>query len=162
LSAGMAISHIGSASCVSPIINIVLSLQNILHVPVVNKILLSVSKFSHDNNFFFEYYHDSCSVKHQATKQVMFQCTFRNGVYVFPALRSSPNFANYTSFKFEKLSLHLWNNSLRHCSFHVLRNILNQCNITCTAKPGFCDACVQDKAFKLPFFLFSTVVYTFP
>jgi len=62
LSAGMTISHIGFASCVSPIINIVLSLQNLLHVPMINKNLLSVSKFSHDNNFFFEFYPDSCSV----------------------------------------------------------------------------------------------------
>jgi len=161
LSAGMTISHISYASYVSPIINIVVSLQNLLHVPLINKNLLSLSKFTHDNNFFFEFYHDSCSVKHQATKQVLFQCTFKNGIYVFPAVRSSPYFANYTSFKFEKLALHLWNNRLRHCSFHAVRNILNQCSITCTAKPGFCDACVQKKAVKRPFSS-STLVYTFP
>ena len=35
--AGMSISHIGYASCVSPVTNTVLSLQNLLHVPTLNK-----------------------------------------------------------------------------------------------------------------------------
>ena len=90
---------------------------------------------------------------------VLFQCTFKNSLYVFPALRSFPYFANYTSFKFEKPALYSWHNRLRHCSFHVVKNILNQCSITCTAKPIFCDACVQEKALKLPFSS-STIVYT--
>jgi len=59
LSVGMTISHISSASCVSPIINIVLSLQNLLHVSMINKNLLSLSKSANDNNFFFEFYHDN-------------------------------------------------------------------------------------------------------
>jgi len=52
---GMSISYIGSASCVSLVTNTVLSLQNLLHVPTLNKNLLSVSKFAKDNNVFFEF-----------------------------------------------------------------------------------------------------------
>jgi len=103
----MTISHIGSTSCVSLVINTVLSLHNLLHVPRINKILLSVSKFAHDNNIFFEFYPDSCYVKHQVTKQVLFQGTIKDGLYVFSALRSSPYSANYTSFKSQKPVLHL-------------------------------------------------------
>jgi len=54
---GMTISHIGSASCVSPVS--VLSLQNTLHVPTLNKNLLSVSKFVNDNIVLFEFYSNS-------------------------------------------------------------------------------------------------------
>jgi len=44
--AGMTISHIGSTSCVSLVTNIVISLQNLLHVPTLNKNMLSVSNFA--------------------------------------------------------------------------------------------------------------------
>ena len=88
--ASMAISHIGSTSCVSVVTNIVLCLQNLLHVLTLNKKLLSVSKFANDNNVFFEFYSDSCYVKHQVTKQILFQGIIKDGLYVFPALRSSP------------------------------------------------------------------------
>jgi hypothetical protein len=33
-----------------------LALRNILHVPTISKHLLSVHKFSHDNDIFFEYH----------------------------------------------------------------------------------------------------------
>jgi len=52
-------------------------------------------------------------------------------------------------------------NILGHCNFNVVKNILNQCNIACTSKSGFCDVCVQGKAHKLPFSS-STTVYTLP
>jgi len=157
----MTISHIDSASCVSLVTNTVLSLQNILYVPTLNKNLLSVSKFANDNNIFFEFYSYFCYVKHQVTKQILFQGIIKDGLYVFHALRSSPYYANYTSFKFEKPALQLWHNRLGHYSFNVVKNILNQCNITCNAKPVFCDACVQVKTHKLHFSS-SMIVYTLP
>ena len=97
---GMVISHIGFASCVSPVTNIVLYLQNLLHVPTLNKNLLSVSKFANDNNVFFDFYSDSYYVKHQVTKQILFQGIIKDGLYIFPTLRSYPYSTNYTSFKF--------------------------------------------------------------
>ena len=102
-----------------------------------------------------------CSKSNQVTNQILFQGIIKDGLYIFPDLRSSSYFANYTPFKSKKPTLHLWHNRLGQCSFHVVKNILNQCNIAYIAKRIFCDVCVQGKAHKLPFSS-STTVYTLP
>lgn len=38
-----------------------LVIGNILHVPLITRTMLSVSKFSNDNLVMFEFYHDKCS-----------------------------------------------------------------------------------------------------
>jgi hypothetical protein len=58
---GLRIMHIGHSS-----INTVdrpLALHNILHIPAVAKPLLSIHKFSRDNDVFFEYHHWHFSIK---------------------------------------------------------------------------------------------------
>lgn len=157
----MKIAHIGSASCISSTSCTSFSLHDLLHVPNITKNLLSVSKFARDNNVFFEFHPHSCYVKHQVTKQILLQGTLKDDLYIFPDLRSTVFSANYTSFKSAKPPLHLWHNRLGHCSFSVIKTILKHCDISCNAKPIFCDACVKGKAHQLPFSL-STTVYHHP
>ncbi|KAL4376354.1 hypothetical protein GQ457_02G039060 [Hibiscus cannabinus] len=59
-----------------------LVLTNLLHVPSIKKNLLSVSKFTKDNNVSVEFYFsDSCVVKDLQTHRVMLQGVKSNGLY---------------------------------------------------------------------------------
>lgn len=48
-----------------------LILQNLLLVPHITKNLMSVSKFTQDNNVFFEFHLKFCVVKSQASSEVL-------------------------------------------------------------------------------------------
>ncbi|KAL4279802.1 hypothetical protein GQ457_03G033150 [Hibiscus cannabinus] len=63
------ISHIGRSSLATDSRSLFLS--NLLHVPCVNKNLLSVSRFTKDNNVSVEFFPNSCVVKDLGTQQVM-------------------------------------------------------------------------------------------
>ena len=52
--AGLAITHIGSSSL--PSSSKSFTLQNVLHVPHITKILISVSQFTKDNDCFLEFH----------------------------------------------------------------------------------------------------------
>jgi len=54
--AGMKIKHIGSTSFALPHMNTQVILNNLLHVPDINKNLVSVSKFAKDNHVYFEFF----------------------------------------------------------------------------------------------------------
>lgn len=45
---GLAIQHIGNNTLISPYTNKLLRIKNLLHVPNMNKNLLSVAKFAQD------------------------------------------------------------------------------------------------------------------
>lgn len=53
---GLSISHVGHSLIHTPSRN--LHLKNILHTPKVTKNLLSVHRFTNDNNVFFEFHHN--------------------------------------------------------------------------------------------------------
>ncbi|KAL4366347.1 hypothetical protein GQ457_05G025950 [Hibiscus cannabinus] len=80
---GMAvpISHIGRSSLATNSRSLFLS--NLLHVPCVNKNLLSVSRFTKDNNVSVEFFPNSCVVKDLGTQQVMLRGLESNGLYKF-------------------------------------------------------------------------------
>ncbi|KAL4386691.1 hypothetical protein GQ457_09G004130 [Hibiscus cannabinus] len=75
------ISHIGRSSLATNSRSLFLS--NLLHVPCVNKNLLSVSRFTKDNNVSVEFFPDSCVVKDLGTQQVMLRGQESNGLYKF-------------------------------------------------------------------------------
>ncbi|KAL4386437.1 hypothetical protein GQ457_09G004620 [Hibiscus cannabinus] len=75
------ISHIGRSSLATDSRSLFLS--NLLHVPCVNKNLLSVSRFSKDNNVSVEFFPNSCVVKDLGTQQVMLRGLESNGLYKF-------------------------------------------------------------------------------
>ena len=71
---GLSIKSSGYTKFVSPINpRVSLSLKQLLHVPAITKNLISVSKFSKDNNVFFEFYPNHCAVKSQGTNEVLLQ-----------------------------------------------------------------------------------------
>ncbi|KAL4280054.1 hypothetical protein GQ457_03G021650 [Hibiscus cannabinus] len=74
-------SHIGRSSLATDSRSLFLS--NLLHVPCVNKNLLSVSRFTKDNNVSVEFFPNSCVVKDLGTQQVMLRGLESNGLYKF-------------------------------------------------------------------------------
>ena len=59
---GLSIKHV-SQSTFPLLILLKFSLKQLLHAPTITKKLLSVSKFAHDNDVFFEFHSYSCFVK---------------------------------------------------------------------------------------------------
>jgi hypothetical protein len=71
---GLSISSIGTSNFTTPLhTSFTLTLHNLLHVPTITRNLLSVSKFAKDNEVIFEFHTDTCLVKLQATKEVLFR-----------------------------------------------------------------------------------------
>ena len=85
---GLSIKSSGYTKFVSPINpRVSLSLKQLLHVPAITKNLISVNKFSKENNIFFELYPNHCVVKSQGTNEVLLQGSLGpDGLYMFPHL----------------------------------------------------------------------------
>ncbi|KAL4383320.1 hypothetical protein GQ457_15G008320 [Hibiscus cannabinus] len=58
-----------------------LHLRNLLYVPNITKNLLSVSKFTHDNQVLLEFYPKCCKVKDLVTKEVLLEGSESGGLY---------------------------------------------------------------------------------
>jgi len=67
----MIIKHIGSTNLVLLNSNTTNLSHDLLHVPKITKNLISVSKFAHNKNVYFEFYSNACYVKHHATIKKM-------------------------------------------------------------------------------------------
>lgn len=72
--AGLFVDHIGSLYLISQN-NRSFTLQNLLHVPLITKNLISVSQFARDNKVYFEFHPSVCFVKDQHTGQTLLQRT---------------------------------------------------------------------------------------
>lgn len=109
------IQSIGHSTFSSPLsTNQTFKLHNILHVPTVAKNLIIISKFSYDNNVFFEFHQTYCCVKDHVQGMVLLQGQLHNGLYVF-----------YLNF-YEKSTEH---SSLSHTSSSVTYQYLNHASI---------------------------------
>ncbi|KAF3648741.1 hypothetical protein FXO38_18039 [Capsicum annuum] len=75
---GLTISHFGNA--ILPIVSRPLHLSNVLLVPRITKNLLSVAKFTSDNDVIFEFHPHFCLVKDRATGKVLLRGTLEHGL----------------------------------------------------------------------------------
>lgn len=178
---GLHISSIGTNSFTSPLnSNVQLSLNHLLHVPSITKNLLSVSKFCHDNNVYFQFHSTKCFVKSQVNHQVLLEGELSpDGLYVFPGLLQSasapkPLNSNYNSSGLaHTVSTHLsssisaltntvsthkphsytlWHIRLGHPQSTTVQTVSKLCNIPIINKEAadFCIACCMGKAHRLP------------
>ena len=85
---GLSIKSSGYTKFISPINpRVSLSLKQLLHVPAITQNLITVSKFSKDNNVFFEFYPNHYAVKSLGTNEVLLQGSLGpDGLYIFPHL----------------------------------------------------------------------------
>ncbi|GKA53687.1 retrovirus-related pol polyprotein from transposon TNT 1-94 [Tanacetum coccineum] len=85
---GLPILHIGSSKVYSP--QKMFSLKNILHVLEISHNLLSVQKFCHDNDVFFEFHTSYFVVKDESTHTTLLTSPSKHGLYTItlPQLKS--------------------------------------------------------------------------
>ncbi|GJV71329.1 gag/pol polyprotein [Tanacetum coccineum] len=88
-SKGLPILHIGSSKVYSP--QKMFSLKNILHVPEISHNLLSVQKFCHDSDVFFEFHTSYFVLKDESTHTTLLTGPSKHGLYTItlPQLNST-------------------------------------------------------------------------
>jgi hypothetical protein len=67
-----------------------LHLNQVLCVPAITKNLLSISKFTKDNNAYAEFSSLGCVIKDQKTKRPLLQGSLRNGLYELKLVEATP------------------------------------------------------------------------
>ena len=142
---GLSISSIGSSQLLSKSKRLLLN--NILHVPHITKNLLSIHKFTTENNVFVEFHPFFCLVKDIQSGRILMRGEHKDGLYLLNFLQT------FSSFLGEKVSPDIWHNRLGHPHFRVFQRILKDFEHPLTHKiyHSYCDACCSSKAHKLPF-----------
>ncbi|GJV05450.1 putative RNA-directed DNA polymerase [Tanacetum coccineum] len=147
---GLPILHIGSSKVYSP--QKMFSLKNILHVPEISHNLLSVQKFCHDNDVFFEFHNSYFVVKDESTHTTLLTGPSKHGLYTItlPQLKS----INKVSFSAVRASPTIWHRRLGHPHQRLLRSMLSNFSLPVTNKSlsSFCNSCPLGKSSKLPLF----------
>ncbi|GJY92328.1 retrovirus-related pol polyprotein from transposon TNT 1-94 [Tanacetum coccineum] len=147
---GLPILHIGSSKVYSP--QKMFSLKNILHVQEISHNLLSVHKFCHDNDVFFEFHTSYFVVKDESTHTTLLTSSSKHGLYTItlPQLKS----INKVSFSAIRASPTIWHRRLGQPRQRLLRSMLSNFSLPVTNKSlsSFCNSCPLGKSSKLPLF----------
>uniref|UniRef100_A0A2N9G2P8 Retrovirus-related Pol polyprotein from transposon TNT 1-94-like beta-barrel domain-containing protein n=1 Tax=Fagus sylvatica TaxID=28930 RepID=A0A2N9G2P8_FAGSY len=110
---GLPVHHTGSTHLLYPSSKFLM--PNVLHVPSIQKNLLSVSQFTKDNNVSIDF-HPSCFfVKDLTTGKVLLKGPLKHGLYSMPHLLPPPT--TPVSFFGARASLPQWHYRLGHPAF---------------------------------------------
>jgi hypothetical protein len=126
-------------------------LRHVLHVPKITKNLLSVQKFTADNNVFMEFHHSCFFVKDPMSGKILYHSPSRNGLYHwFPPSTAPPRV-----FLSERATFVDWHARLGHPTDRIVRHVVSNFNLSATSnkKPIICPACQCGKSHQLPFSL---------
>ena len=143
--AGLRILHTGHSS-----INTTarpFALRNILHVPEISKHLLSVHKFSRDNDVFFKYHPWHVSIKDRRSRKSLLYGRCEFGFY---SIKPS-NVDDLKHTLVSRFTTHIqWHAYLGHPS-SLVKSILRLNNISCASKSPLpvCNACQLAKSHQL-------------
>ena len=150
----LTISHIGSSILPAsrPLI-----LKNLLLVPSIKKNLISISKFTTDNDDILEFNSASCCVKEKLSKTTLLKGTLRDGLYQLdfsswsPLIKTCPVFCHpsvtaSSACSFCNKTKHvisLSHKRLGHPNSHVLHHVLNQIRVSVPLNDisNFCETC---------------------
>ncbi|KAG8497686.1 hypothetical protein CXB51_007144 [Gossypium anomalum] len=109
-----------------------LYMRSLLFVPGITKNLLSVSKFTKDNQVIFEFLPQQCQVRDLKTREVLLRGSVQNGLYklhlhgTYPNVLSSGSAQCFTASS--NVSLNVWHARLGHPCKSILTNALANCN----------------------------------
>ena len=123
------------------------ALNNIHYVPAITKNLLSVHKFTLDNNVFIEFHPFFCLVKDNKTGHVLLKGTHKVGLYILHSIHK------HHAYLGEKAPTETWHNRLGHPHFRILQNTSKNFELPLTHQLSHyvCDACCSSKSHKQPF-----------
>jgi hypothetical protein len=148
-SQGLDILHTGLAQLPTSHRNF--SLPNLLHVPLIEKNLISVNQFTHDNQVFIEFYPYFFRVKDLHSGNLLLQGPSRAGLYLWPSPSSFTS--TRTALIGERVSIDQWHNRLGHPATPLVRRILSKHRLPVVSNKSalLCPACQQGKLHKLHF-----------
>lgn len=145
----LVISHVGTSVLSS------LAIKDVLHVPHIQKNLLSISKFTKDNNVYFEFHSKCCYVKDLHTHQILLQVTECGGLYQLKPVPFSLGMlaAHVVDGETSVTQFGLWQRRLGHPSTEVLAQCLKSCQLSVPRDSirFLCHACELGKAHELLF-----------
>ena len=155
--AGLPISHTGNIYFHS--FGSQFQLKDVLCIPSIKKNLLSVAKFTIDNNCSFHFFPWGYCIKDLATGRTFLMGTIKDNLYplhLFGSRLRPPNGAlsQETAFLTSKTTPEVWYNRLGHPNFQVVTSLSsNKCLEISGAlnKTFVCAACQMGKSKKLPF-----------
>lgn len=141
------ILHIGSTKIYSP--HKTFTLSNILHVPQLKRNLLSVQKFCHDNNVFFEFHSTFFAVKDTFTRKTLLTGPSDNGLYSLRLPLSHP--VHRVAFSAIRASSDTWHRRLGHPHPDLLKSMLFNFSLPVSNKSlsASCNSCHMGKSSKL-------------
>jgi len=157
--AGLSIKNIGSAT-LSTIANS-FTLNKLLHVPHIQKNLISISQFTSDNNVYLEFHSSSFFVKDEATGRILLHDKPKYGLYIFPTSISPTNHPQ--TYLSQRAPLDVWHCQMGHPSYQTVRHLVSKFSLPTSSNkiPSICSACQQGKSHRLPFSSFQSI-YTHP
>jgi hypothetical protein len=146
---GLPVHHTGSTHLLYPSSKFLM--PNVLHVPSIQKNLLSVSQFTKDNNVSIDF-HPSCFfVKDLTMGKVLLKGPLKHGLYSMPHPLPPPTAP--VSFFGARASLPQWHYCLGHPTFRLVQQVVahHKLPLSSNKAPVLCSACQQAKSHGLPF-----------
>ena len=142
---GLVIHSTGSSSLISR--SLPLKLVNILHVPDIQKNLLSIFRLTNDNSVFVEFHATYCIVTDEITGRPLHRGTVKDGLYLLAQAR--PPEVNIG----ERIGVDLWHHHLRHPKMRLLQSVISTYGLPMlsVSKTLSCDACLSSKSHHLPY-----------
>jgi hypothetical protein len=151
----MEISHVGSSIIPTSTRNLVL--KNVLHVPTATKNLISVHKFTLDNDMFIEFHPFYFLIKDRKTRKVLLHGPCRGSLYPLP---SSVFKLWNLIFNVTRFSVDHWHNRLGHPTRDIVIRAIRENRLPCASldsmSSSICDPCLRVKARQLPYSLSSS------
>jgi hypothetical protein len=147
---GLRIHHTGLASLKSP--HNTFYLPSLLHVPAIQKNLISVNQFTTDNNVFLEFHPRFFCVKDIPTRRLLLHGPSKEGLYPWPS-KHSPPASELAAFVGERASVDQWHNRLGHPALSIVRKVLasNKLPVYSSKATAVCSSCQMGKSHRLHF-----------
>ena len=141
---GMSISHIGKSVIRTTMRDF--SFNNTLHVLSAQKNLVSVQKFTTDNDVFLEFHPTFFCVKDLHTKNLLLQGRCQDGLYPLPSSTAQ-------TYHVVKPSISRWHHRLGHPSSIIVDRVIRDNNLSFSREFSLavCVACQQAKSHQLPY-----------
>ncbi|CAL2279421.1 unnamed protein product [Prunus armeniaca] len=143
------ISHIGKTTLSCSHGSLVL--HDVLYVPAITKNLLSIRRFSRDNNCYFEMDYNGFRVKDNKTGKILLIGSSHGDLYY---IRADPQVRSKLVFYGERTTQDVWHTRLGHPSSDILRVLVNKYHLPISGTMAFnksCHICPLGKACRLPF-----------
>jgi hypothetical protein len=140
------VTSVGSSSFITPLRSLVLS--NVLVPPIIIKNLISVHRFTTDNNCSIEFDPFGLSVKGLQTRSMIARCNSIGDLYPF-----FPPAASTTALAATASSTTLWHRCRGHLGHEALPKLVSSKAISCNKRTThhICHACQLGRHGRLPF-----------